>query len=124
LISLADFLKGGWIFLVYMAVSLSKGFSGFSWWMFFVRYPRPAVFAYFLSGRFCSFFWCMLVFSRCFRLIFLVDIFWQFFLRGGFGRFFGRYDMFAKFVGVFVVFYEWFWWIVKMDYFQLDGLYE
>ncbi len=33
-------------------------------------------------------------------------------------------DMFAKFVGVFVVFHEWFWWIVKMDYFQLDGLYE
>ncbi len=41
-------------FLVYLAVSLAKGFGGFSWWMFFDRYSRRVMFADFLGRRFCQ----------------------------------------------------------------------
>jgi hypothetical protein len=54
---------------VYLAVSLAKGFDGFSWWMFFVffvRYPRHVVFADILCGRFGRFSSCMLVFLGVF----------------------------------------------------------
>jgi hypothetical protein len=58
---------------------------------FFVRYSRGVVFAHFLGGWFCRFSWCMLAFSRCFLLIFLVDIFLQIFLMGSFlADFLGR----------------------------------
>ncbi len=51
---------------MYLAVSLVKGFGGFSWWLFFVRYPRHLVFADVLSDILGVWF---------FRLTFLAEIF-------------------------------------------------
>ncbi len=70
--------------------------------MFYVRYSRCVAFADFLGGWFGRFSSCILVFSRCFRMIFLVDIFLADFLEGRFWLIFlADFDMFAKFVGVF-----------------------
>jgi hypothetical protein len=84
-------------FLVYLAVSLAKGFGGFSWWMFFVRYPRHLVFADFLGGRFCHESEACGFFGFC----------WWIFLSGILGGGFSWrmvWQIFFVYIGIFYVF--------------------